>query len=89
MKKKELLAGIAKEANVSEAVAGKVLAAFIKVTEEALKNGEKVQITGFGTFEVAERAAREGRNPATGEAMTIAASKSPRFKAGKSFKDAI
>ena len=89
MKKKELIAGIAKEAEVSEAVAGKVLAAFEKVTTEALKAGDKVQITGFGTFEVAERPAREGRNPFTGEAMQIAASKTPRFKAGKSFKDAI
>ncbi|MBR3397278.1 MAG: HU family DNA-binding protein [Lachnospiraceae bacterium] len=89
MKKKELVAGIAKEANVSEAEAAKVLAAFIGVTEKALKDGDKVQITGFGTFEVAEREARTGRNPFTGEAMEIKASKAPRFKAGKALKDAI
>ncbi len=89
MKKKELVAGIAKEANVSEAEAAKVLAAFIDVTEKALKDGDKVQITGFGTFEVAEREARTGRNPFTGEAMEIKASKAPRFKAGKALKDAI
>lgn len=89
MRKKELIAGIAKEANVSEAEAGKVLAAFIKVTEEALKADDKVQITGFGTFEVVTREAREGRNPFSGETMQIPASRAPRFKAGKSFKDAI
>ena len=89
MKKKELITGIAKEANVSEAQASKVLAALIKVTTDALKDGDKVQITGFGTFEVVERPAREGRNPFTGETMQIAASKAPRFKAGKAFKDAI
>ena len=89
MKKKELIAGIAKEANVSEVEAGKVLAAFIKVTQEALKADDKVQITGFGTFEVVTREAREGRNPFSGEAMQIPASRAPRFKAGKSFKDAI
>ena len=89
MKKKEFIAAIAKEANVSEAEASKVVAAFIKVTSDALKEGDKVQITGFGTFEVAERPEREGRNPQTGETMKIAASKTPRFKAGKAFKDAI
>lgn len=89
MKKKELIAGIAKEANVSEVEAGKVLAAFIKVTQEALKADDKVQITGFGTFEVVTREAREGRNPFSGETMQIPASRAPRFKAGKSFKDAI
>ena len=54
-----------------------------------MKKGEKVQLVGFGTFEVSERAAREGRNPQTGEAMTIAASKTPKFKAGKALKDSI
>ena len=89
MRKKELVAGIAKEANVSEAEAAKVLAAVIAVTEKALKDGDKVQITGFGTFEVAERPARTGRNPFTGEEMEFPASKAPRFKAGKALKDAI
>ena len=56
---------------------------------EELKKGEKVQLVGFGTFEVAEREAREGRNPRTGETMTIAASKSPKFKAGKALKDSL
>lgn len=56
---------------------------------EALKEGEKIQLVGFGTFDVGERAAREGRNPQTGESIQIAASKSPRFKAGKAFKDAV
>lgn len=89
MRKKELVAGMAKEAKVSEAEAAKVLAAFIAVTEKALKDGDKVQLTGFGTFEVAERAARTGRNPFTGEEMEIKATKAPRFKAGKALKDAI
>lgn len=89
MKKSELVANIAKEAGVSEAVASKVLAAFINVTEEALKADQKVQITGFGTFEAVSREARTGRNPFTGEEMTIAASKAPRFKAGKALKDAL
>ena len=89
MKKTELVANIAKEAGISATEAGKALAAFIKVTEEALKAGDKVQITGFGSFEVAERPARTGRNPFTGEEMKIAASKAPRFKAGKALKDAL
>ena len=55
----------------------------------SLKNGEKIQLVGFGTFEVAERPAREGRNPRTGETMKIAASKSPKFKAGKALKDSL
>ena len=69
--------------------AEKVIKAFIDVVTEELKKGEKVQVVGFGTFEVTSRAAREGRNPQTGEAMPIPASKAPRFKAGKALKDAI
>ena len=69
--------------------AEKALKAFTDVVEEELKKGEKIQLVGFGTFEVSERAAREGRNPQTGETMQIAASKSPKFKAGKALKDAI
>ena len=65
------------------------LKAFIDVVSAELKKGEKVQLVGFGTFEVAERAAREGRNPQTGETMTIAASKAPKFKAGKALKDLV
>ena len=63
--------------------------ATIKAIQDAVIAGEKVQLIGFGTFEVAERAERQGRNPKTGEAMTIAASKAPKFKAGKAFKDAV
>ena len=65
------------------------LKAFVETVEAALKAGDKVQLVGFGTFEVSERAAREGRNPQTGETMKIAASKSPKFKAGKALKDAL
>ena len=67
----------------------KAYKAFIETVIEALKEGEKIQLVGFGTFDVGERAAREGRNPQTGESIQIAASKAPRFKAGKAFKDAV
>ena len=63
--------------------------AFVDVVTEELKKGEKVQLVGFGTFEVSERAAREGRNPQTGKTMKIDACKAPKFKAGKALKDAI
>ncbi|MBS7240013.1 MAG: HU family DNA-binding protein [Acetatifactor sp.] len=87
MNKTELIAAIAGQAEVSKKDAEKVLKAFTDVVAEELKNGGKVQLVGFGTFEVSERAAREGRNPLTGETMQIAASKSPKFKAGKALKD--
>ena len=67
--------------------AEKAVKAFIEVVTDELKKGEKVQLVGFGTFEVSERAAREGRNPQTGETMEIKASKTPKFKAGKALKD--
>lgn len=67
----------------------KAYKAFTETVIEALKDGDKIQLVGFGTFDVGERAAREGRNPQTGKSIQIAASKSPRFKAGKAFKDAI
>ena len=67
----------------------KAYKAFIETVIDALKEGEKVQLVGFGTFDIGERAAREGRNPQTGESIQIAASKSPRFKASKAFKDAV
>ena len=89
MKKAELVAAIAEKTELSRKDAEKALKAFTEVVEEELKKGEKIQLVGFGTFEVSERAAREGRNPQTGETMQIAASKSPKFKAGKSLKDAI
>ncbi|MBQ9614569.1 MAG: HU family DNA-binding protein [Lachnospiraceae bacterium] len=89
MNKTELIAAVAENAGLSKKDAEKAVKAFTDTVTEELKNGGKVQIVGFGTFEVSERAAREGRNPHTGEAMPIAASKAPKFKAGKALKDAI
>ena len=89
MNKAELIAAVAENAELTKKDAEKAGKAFIEVVTDELKKGEKVQVVGFGTFEVAERAAREGRNPQTGEAMKIAASKSPKFKAGKALKDAL
>ena len=89
MNKTELIAAMAEQTQLSKKDAEAALKAFIDVVSEELKKGEKVQLVGFGTFEVSERAAREGRNPATGETMTIAASKSPKFKAGKALKDLV
>lgn len=89
MNKTELVAAMAEQAGVSKKDAEKVLKAFTDIVEEELKKGEKVQLVGFGTFEVSERAAREGRNPQTGKAMKIEASKAPKFKAGKALKDAL
>ena len=89
MNKTELIAAIAEQAEISKKDAEKALKAFVDVVTEQLKEGEKVQLVGFGTFEVSERAAREGRNPHTGETMKIEASKSPKFKAGKALKDAV
>ncbi len=89
MNKTELVAAIADEAGLSKKDAEKALKAFTDVVTEELKKGEKVQLVGFGTFEISERAAREGRNPQTGAAMKIAASKAPKFKAGKALKDLI
>jgi DNA-binding protein HU-beta len=89
MNKTELVSAIADEAAISKKDAEKALKAFTDVITAQLKKGDKVQLVGFGTFEVAERAAREGRNPQTGKAMKIAASKAPKFKAGKALKDAL
>ena len=89
MNKTELVAAVAEQGEVSKKDAEKVLKAFVDVVTEELKKGEKVQIVGFGTFKVSERAAREGRNPHTGETMMIKASKAPKFEAGKAFKDAL
>ena len=89
MNKTELIAAIAEKTELSRKDAEKALKAFTEVVEEELKKGEMIQLVGFGTCEVSERAAREGRNPQTGETMQIAASKSPKFKAGKALKDAI
>ena len=89
MNKTELVAAMAEQAGLSKKDAEAALKAFTDVVAEELKADGKVQLVGFGTFEVSERAAREGRNPQTGETMTIAASKAPRFKAGKALKDMI
>ena len=87
MNKTELVASMAEQTNLSKKDAEAALKAFIDVVSEELKKGEKIQLVGFGTFEVSERAAREGRNPQTGETMEIKASKTPKFKAGKALKD--
>lgn len=89
MKKTELVALIAEKADIAKKDADKALSAFIEVVADELKKGEKVQLVGFGTFEVRERAAREGVNPQTGAKIEIAASKNPVFKAGKAFKEAV
>jgi DNA-binding protein HU-beta len=89
MNKTELVAEIAKEAEITKKDAEKALAAFTKVVAAQLKEGNKIQLVGFGTFEVSERAAREGRNPQTGKTMKIAASKAPKFKPGKALKDEV
>ena len=89
MNKTELVAAIAEKAELSKKDAEKALKAFTETVAETLQNGDKIQLVGFGTFEVSERAAREGRNPQSGEPMTIAASKAPKFKAGKALKDMI
>ena len=89
MNKTELVAAMAEQAELSKKDSEKALKAFIDVVTEELKKGEKIQLVGFGTFEVTERAAREGRNPLTGEKMQIKASKAPNFKAGKALKDAV
>lgn len=89
MNRTELVAAMAEKTQLSKKDADAALKAFIDVVSEELKKGEKIQLVGFGTFEVSERAAREGRNPQTGETMTISASKSPKFKAGKALKDMV
>ncbi|MCB7306400.1 HU family DNA-binding protein [Bariatricus massiliensis] len=89
MNKTELVAAVAEQAEVSKKDAEKALKAFVDVVTDELKKGEKVQLVGFGTFEVSERAAREGRNPQTGKTMKISACKAPKFKAGKALKDAV
>lgn len=89
MNKTEFIAAVAEKAEISKKDSEKALKAFVDVVAEQLKAGDKVQLVGFGTFKVSERAAREGRNPQTGETMTIAACKAPKFKAGKALKDAI
>lgn len=89
MNKTELVAAIAEQADLSKKDAEAALKAFTDVVSKSLKKGEKIQLVGFGTFEVSKRSARTGRNPQTGKAMKIAASKAPKFKAGKALKDAV
>ncbi len=89
MNKAELVNAISEKASLSKKDAEKVLAAFTETVTESLTAGEKVQIVGFGSFEVVNRAARTARNPRTGEAVEIAASKAPAFKAGKALKDSV
>lgn len=89
MNRTELIAAMAEKTELSKKDAEKALKAFTDVVAEELKKGEKIQLVGFGTFEVSERAAREGRNPQTNAIMQIAASKAPKFKAGKALKDMV
>ncbi|MCK9608832.1 MAG: HU family DNA-binding protein [Methylomonas sp.] len=89
MNKSDLINAIASHANLTKADAGRALDAITHSIQAALKAGDSVALVGFGTFEVKERAKRTGRNPQTGEAITIAASKSPSFKAGKGLKVAV
>ena len=89
MNKTELVASVVEKAGLKKADAEKAVAAVIDSVVETLKKGDKVQLVGFGTFEVRERAARTGRNPQTGAEIKIPASKVPAFKAGKAFKDAV
>ena len=89
MNKTELAAAVAAKTELSKKDAEAAVNAVLASITDALAEGDKVALVGFGTFEVAERAAREGRNPLTGEKITIAASKNPKFKAGKALKDAV
>lgn len=89
MNKTELINAVAAKAEISKNDADKALAAVLGAIEEALVNGDKVQLIGFGTFEVKERAARTGHNPKTGASIEIAASKVPSFKAGAALKNAV
>lgn len=89
MNKTELIEAIAKEADISKAAATKALNSMTDAITSALKAGDSVTLVGFGTFYVGERAERKGRNPKTGKELTIPASKSPKFRAGKALKDAL
>ena len=89
MNKSELIAEVAEKAGLTKRDADAAVKAVVDSITEALVNGDKVQLVGFGTFEVRERAARFGRDPRTGESMEIPASKAPAFKAGQALKDAV
>ena len=89
MKKSDLTSGVAVEATLSRVAAGGAVKAVFSTTSEALANGETVRIAGFGTLSTKTRAARQGRNPGTGERIAIATSRVPSFKAGKALRDAV
>ena len=89
MNKSELIEAIAQEADISKAAAAEALDGLTNAVTGALKNGDTVTLVGFGTFYVGERAARNGRNPKTGEPLQIKAAKTPKFRAGKALKDAL
>ena len=89
MNKTELIDAVAASADLPKAAAGRALDAMIEAISKALKEGDQVSLVGFGTFAVKERAARTGRNPKTGESIEIKAAKTPAFKPGKGFKDAV
>ncbi len=89
MNKKELIEAVAEKAELSKSKAEQAVNAFLNATQKALVDGETVQLIGFGTFGVAERAARKGRNPQTGQEIEIPASKVPQFKAGTKLKEAV
>lgn len=89
MNRTELISAMAQKAELTKVDAEKAIKAFIDVVTYEMKKGGKVQLVGFGTFEVSERAARTGRNPQTGETIEIKASKAPKFKAGKALKDTV
>jgi DNA-binding protein HU-beta len=89
MNKAELIDAVAAEANLSKADAGRAVDAIVDSISSALGKGQQVSVVGFGTFSVKHRAARSGRNPRTGETISIAASNVPGFKAGKALKDAV
>ena len=89
MNKAEFTSAVADDAEMSKADAGRAVDAMIEVIKKALKKGETITLVGFGTFSVRKRAARQGRNPQTGDTIKIKASKNPAFKAGKALKDAV
>lgn len=89
MTKEELVAKVAQEAGITKTQAGKALTSILESIEKALSKGDKVSLVGFGTFSVVRRAAREGRNPATGAPIKIPAANVPKFKAGKKLKEAV
>lgn len=89
MNKTELIAAMSEKSGLSKKDAEKALSAFTETVSETLKAGDRIQLIGFGTFTISTRAAREGRNPQTGKAMQIPASKLPKFQAGKALKDAV